>query len=116
MDTGARPGQRDKPLNRGDALPRSGPSLSATKAKLEQERVDAENQRLLQRITEVRAGAGAALRAGHAARGATLTRRSLARAPQTATRHGEYDPRTLAKSAADQEAYMKRISRYPPPK
>jgi hypothetical protein len=51
MDTGM---GKEKPLSRGEAPRSAGPSMQATQQKQEQERIALENQRMLQRIPQVR--------------------------------------------------------------
>ena len=63
MDTGIGPA---KPLERGQAPLHAGPSMMAKKHKLEQERIAAENQKLLQRIQQARTLRQRALRPAHA--------------------------------------------------
>lgn len=108
MDTGIR---GDRPLNRGEAPAHAGPSMQATKQRQEQARIEAENQKLLQRITAVRALAARRFCTWRV----PLRSRAVLCCAQTATRRSEFDAATLQKDFAAHEANLKRISRYPPP-
>lgn len=82
MDTGIR---GDRPLARGEAPARAGPSLQATRQKQEDARIAAENAKLLSRITKASTGSG------------------------------EFSPAALAKAHDEHVARVQRISRFPPP-
>jgi hypothetical protein len=55
MDTGV---NGDRPLNRGEAPAHAGPSMMASRNRAETERINAENQKLLKRITQARVRRG----------------------------------------------------------
>ena len=102
---------RDKPLSRGEAPRHAGPSMQATQQKQEQERIALENQRMLQRITQVRPGVLLRKRLSRHRSCAKPLRRA-----QTTARTTEFSPSALQKSHDEHEAHLKRISRFPPPK
>jgi hypothetical protein len=135
MDTGV---NGDRPLNRGEAPAHAGPSMMASRHRAEAERINAENQKLLKRITQARAEITHAhhiitrirrtTRTHRAdglacypsprvrARPALIARSPRPAAPQTATRRSEFSPETLEKDFKAHENNLNRISRFPPPK